>query len=102
MVAISIDNLQLAELCSRWKVLELSLFGSVLRDDFRKDSDVDILVTYQDDANWGLFDHMRLEDELAHLLGHRTDLVSRRGLERSRNALRRNEILNSAERIYVS
>ncbi len=102
MVAISLDNQRIAQLCAEWKISELSLFGSVLREDFNSKSDIDVLVTYDRDADWGLFDHQRLEQELSALFGRRVDLVSRRGLERSRNQLRRQAILQSAESIYVS
>ena len=102
MVAVSINNDRLEELCRRWGVVELALFGSVLRADFGEESDVDVLVTYANDSQCGLFEHMRLEEELSRLLGRRVDLVSRRGLAFSRNVRRRDAILNSAERIYVS
>ncbi len=102
MVAVTINNDRLEELCRKWSVVELALFGSVLRADFDEESDVDVLVTYANDSRCGLFEHMRLEEELSRLLGRRVDLVSRRGLDFSRNVRRRDAILNSAERIYVS
>ena len=65
MVAVSINNDRLEELCRRWSVVELALFGSVLRSDFGEESDVDVLVTYANDSRHGIFEHMRLEEELS-------------------------------------
>ncbi len=82
--------------CDRWSVRELCLFGSVLRDDFGPDSDIDVLVRFSDDANTSLFDLDEMEDELGSIFGRKVDLSSRRGVEASQNSLRRNEILGSA------
>lgn len=100
--SIPIDSSKIAEFCQRWKITELALFGSVLRDDFRPDSDLDLLVTFALDAHWTLFDMVHMEDELKNMLGREVDLVSRRGIESSRNYLRRRAILSSAEVIYVA
>ena len=99
---ITIDRESIADFCRRWKITELALFGSVLRDDFRADSDVDILVTFSGDADWGLFDHALMEEELSSLLRRKVDLVSRRAVERSRNRIRKNAILAGAEQIYAA
>ena len=99
---IEIPSAQLAEFCDRWKISELALFGSALREDFRSDSDVDFLVTFAADAQWSLLDYVRMQDELAHLLGRAVDLISRKGIERSRNSIRRAAILGTAEVIYAA
>ena len=91
----------ITQFCRRWKIRELALFGSVLRTDFRPDSDVDVLVTFTDDADWGLLAHMQMQQELATLLHRPVDLISRRALERSPNWIRRAAILNTAQ-IMVS
>lgn len=88
--------------CSKWKVRELSLFGSALRDDFGPQSDIDFLVTFAPEAQWSLLDHIRMEEELSLLLGRRIDLVSRQALERSANFIRRREILSSAKVVYAA
>jgi uncharacterized protein len=62
--------------CWRWKIRELALFGSVLRTDFRPDSDVDVLVTFTDDAHWGLLAHVQMQQELATILQRPVDLIS--------------------------
>jgi len=100
--AIHIDQGRLADFCRRRKIVEMSLFGSVLRDDFRDDSDVDVLVQFAPDATWSLGDHAAMQAELTAILGRRVDLVSRRGLERSRNWLRRKSIFEEARRIYAA
>src|SRR5436305_343388 len=86
---IRLDEARIAHFCSRWLVVRLELFGSVLRDDFRPDSDVDVLVTFQSHANWGLLDHAAMADKLSRLFGRRVDLLTRRAVERSKNHLRR-------------
>jgi uncharacterized protein len=88
--------------CHRWKISDLSLFGSVLRDDFRPDSDVDVLVTFSPDADWSTLDQIAMQEELSSLLGRPVDLVSRRGLERSSNWIRRRAILDSALQVYAA
>jgi uncharacterized protein len=102
MVAIAIKQQEIEKLCQRWPIKELALFGSVLRDDFRPDSDVDVLVTFSDDSRLTLFDHQRLQAELEKVFERRIDLVSRKALEQNHNAARKTAILQSAESIYVS
>ena len=99
-VRIPIDHEKIAEFCQRWKIIEFALFGSVLRDDFRPDSDVDVLVTFAPDAEWSLFDDVDMEEELSVIFGRKVDLVSRRAVEQSDNWIRRKAILSTAESIY--
>jgi hypothetical protein len=99
---IEIPTDKIADFCQRWKITEFAFFGSVLRDDFRPDSDVDILVTFDPDAHRTLFDMVDMQDELEAMFGRKVDLVSKRGIERSRNYLRRKAILNSAQIIYAA
>jgi uncharacterized protein len=87
----------ITQFCRRWKIRELALFGSVLRADFGPESDVDVLVTFADDADWGLLTHMQMQQELATILQRPIDLVSKRALERSPNWVRREAILNTAQ-----
>ena len=87
---------RLATFCARWLVVDLALFGSVLRPDFRPDSDVDVLVSFLPEADWGLIEHAAMEEELAGLLGRPVDLVTRRAVERSANQVRRDSILADA------
>ena len=99
---IPIDRNKIAEFCRRWKITEFALFGSVLRDDFRPDSDVDVVVTFAPDAEWSLFDDVDMEEELSAIFGRKVDLVSRRAVERSDNWIRRKAILSTAEPVYVA
>ena len=99
---IDIPSDKIADFCRRWQITELALFGSVLRDDFGPHSDVDVLVGFGEDARHTLFDLDKMELELKEIIGREVDLVSRRGLEASRNYLRRNSILKSAQVIYAS
>ena len=92
----------IADFCQRWNIAEMALFGSVLRDDFRPDSDLDILVTPTPNADWGLLDHIRMEQELAAILGRDIDLLTRRSVEQSHNWIRRQHILDTAEVVYES
>ncbi|MBN1815651.1 MAG: nucleotidyltransferase domain-containing protein [Anaerolineae bacterium] len=98
---IDVSEEQIDAFCQRWHISELAFFGSVLRDDFGRDSDVDVLVTFAPEADWGLLDHLRMEQELVELLGRQVDLFSKRAVERSHNRLRRREILDTAEVIYA-
>ena len=91
----------LRQFCRRWKIDGLELFGSVLGTDFREDSDVDVLVSFTDDADWGLLAHVQMQQELSRLLQRPVDLISKRALERSANWLRREAILSTA-RVVVS
>lgn len=93
---------KISNFCRRWKISEFALFGSVLGENFRPESDIDVLVTFAPDAGWSLLDHVEMQDELKSLFGRTVDLISRRGIERSRNRIRRKEILESAEVIYAA
>lgn len=88
--------------CRKWKITELALFGSVLRDDFRPDSDVDVLVTFEPDTHYSLFDLVHAQDELKAILGREVDLVEKKSVERSENYIRRKHILSSLESVYVA
>ena len=98
---IPIDREKIAEFCRRWKITEFALFGSVLRDDFRPDSDVDVLVTFAPDARYSLFDLVHMQDELKQIFGREVDLVERKAVERSENYIRRKYILTSIEPIKI-
>lgn len=96
---LGISHDQIASFCRRWMVAELALFGSVLRDDFCPESDVDVLVDFVPEAAWSLFDISRMRLELSSLLGRDADLVQVGGL---RNPFRRSAILSSREVIYAA
>lgn len=99
---LALPTERVGDFCRRWQVIELALFGSVLRDDFGPDSDVDVLVSFAPQAEHSLLDMVRMQDELRDILGREVDLVSRRGIETSRNPYRRKAILESAEVVYAA
>ncbi len=99
---ITLPMEQVAEFCRRWKIRELAVFGSFLRDDFRPDSDLDFLYTFDDDVPWSLFDLVAMDEELAALVGRPVDLVDRSSIEKSENWIRRRAILGTAETIYAA
>jgi uncharacterized protein with HEPN domain len=94
---IDLPKEEIAEFCKKWGVSEFSFFGSVLTDDFRPDSDIDVLVTFEDDAKHTLFDLVQMGDELKQIFGREVDLLTRRGVEQSRNYIRRKSIHSSLE-----
>jgi len=96
----AIDAETLRAFCTEWKVTELALFGSILGDQFGPDSDIDALVTFEDDAGWTLWDFIRMRDEVAELLGRKVDLIERSVISRSRNYIRRSAILGSAQVVH--
>lgn len=97
---LSASQAGIDEFCRRWQVTEMSLFGSALRDDFDDESDIDLLLAFSPEAHWNLFDLVDMKEELTALFGRRVDIVTRRGLEASRNHLLRQEILSSARAIH--
>ncbi len=90
---------KIADFCRRWKVAEFALFGSVLREDFSPDSDIDVLVTFDPNAHHSLFELVRMEEELEAIFGRKVDLVEKAGI---RNPFRRHEILKSLEIVYAA
>jgi predicted nucleotidyltransferase len=96
---IAIPQEQIAAFCRKWKVRELALFGSVLREDFRADSDVDVLVTFEEGATRSLSDWIAAQEELRELFGREVDLVEKRNLV---NPFRRHAILSSKQVLYAA
>ena len=97
---LSIEHIQ--TFCQRHQVIEFALFGSILRDDFQADSDIDVMVSFSEDAERGLTEMLQMRDELEAIFNRKVDLVVRSAIERSENWLRRKNILESAETIYVA
>lgn len=94
-----ISGSRIADFARHWKIAELAVFGSVLRDDFNDDSDVDVLVSFEPTATWSLWDLTAMQDELASIIGRKVDLVEKEGL---RNPFRRQSILSGRRVIYVA
>jgi uncharacterized protein len=98
-LSIAIDQQKIEAFCRRWKIAEFSLFGSVLRGDFGPDSDVDVLISFEPEIPWSLFDWMDMIEELEKILGREVDVVEKSGL---RNPFRRHEILTTKEVVYAA
>lgn len=88
--------------CRKWRIVELAVFGSALRPDFRAASDIDLLVRFATDSHWSAFDHARMEEELGAILGRPVDLVTRLAVDESPNPSRREEILSTARLVYAA
>jgi len=99
---IELPKNKIADFCKKWKVQEFALFGSVLRDDFMPESDVDVLVDFEPDARRSLLDIGTMVDDLQKIFGREVDLLTRKAVEQSRNYIRRKEILSSIEVVYVA
>lgn len=102
MIAINLPLEKIAEFCHQWQVIELALFGSVLRDDFCPDSDIDVMVQFHPEAHPTFSTLDKMEAELKTIFDREVDLITRQGIETSRNYLRRQEILSSAQVIYAT
>ncbi|MBU1699016.1 MAG: nucleotidyltransferase domain-containing protein [Candidatus Eisenbacteria bacterium] len=96
---IDFGDERIRDFARKWRITELALFGSVLRDDFNSSSDVDVLVAFEDHAKWSLFDLIDMRDELQTILGREVDLIEKRSL---RNPFRRSEILRTRKVIYAA
>jgi predicted nucleotidyltransferase len=98
---IPLDQDQIAAFCRRWQITEFALFGSVLRDDFGPESDVDVLVTFAPDTQHDITDLLDMKDELQQMLGRKVDLVQRRNVEANENYIIRKHILRSLEPVHL-
>ena len=99
---LGISPEKIVEFCRRWKISRLAVFGSAMQGKLRADSDIDLLATFASDADWSMFDHYRMEDELVAILGREVDLVSKEAIEESANPIFRRQILGSAREIYAA
>ncbi len=94
-----IDSERLRAYCQRWGICELSLFGSILRDDFHAGSDVDVLISFRSDADWDYWNWPEMLDGLESLFGRRVDLVVKESLT---NPYRRQRILAEREVLHAA
>ena len=99
---VEVPRERIEEFWRKWNVSEFALFGSVLRDDFRADSDVDVLLTFAPDAGISLFDYVDMQDDLEDVFGRKVDVVNRKAVEDSPNRFRRRSILGSARTVYAA
>lgn len=101
-LGISIPIEKIKDFCQRWKISELALFGSVLREDFSPNSDIDLLVRFFAGTNYSLFDMVRMQNELEVIFEREVDLVEWTAVEQSRNYFRQKDILDHIEAIYAA
>jgi len=101
-IKITIPRKKLAEFCRRWKISELAFFGSILGEDFRQNSDIDLLVSFRPKARVSLFDLIHMQNELKGIFGREVDLVERHAIEKSENYIRRKNILSHTKVIYAA
>ena len=102
ITAIDLPMEKIAEFCHKWQVIEFALFGSILRDDFRPDSDIDVMVEFHPEAHPTFSTLDQMEAELKTIFDRDIDLITRQGIKTGRNYLRRHEILSSAQVIYAT
>jgi hypothetical protein len=96
---LGMNSAALERFCAQWEITELAVFGSILRDDFRPDSDLDLLITFAADAPWSLWDFIAMKQEFEQLAGRSADLIEKSAL---RNPYLRHEVLRTQEVIYAS
>ena len=96
---INIPKAKIEDFCRRWRIKEFALFGSVLREDFRPDSDIDVLVSFEPDGGITFDNRVEMLDELAEIFGREVDLVEKDAI---RNPFRRHEILTTKEVVYAA
>lgn len=96
---VFLDYSDVIRLCEKYFINELSVFGSSIRDDFNQNSDVDILVSFDQNSKITLFDIIELENEFAKLIGRKVDIVEKESLK---NPIRKNKILSTREIIYAA
>ncbi len=99
---IPIPQNQIEKFCHKHRIEALALFGSVLRNDFRPDSDVDVLVEFEPDTKPRFYELLDMQAELSAILGRKVDLVEKHVVERSENYIRRRNILSQIEPVYVA
>ncbi len=93
---------QIEQFCTRWKISHLAVFGSAVKGGLRAGSDIDLLVTFAPEADWTMFDHYEMEEELCGLFGREVDLVSIQAVHENPNPAYRREIIGSARQIYAA
>ena len=96
---LGVEPERIAEFCRKWQIKELSLFGSALGDEFRADSDVDLLVTFEDHDHWDLWDLLHMQRELEMTFSRKVDLVEKSAVK---NPFRRHHILTTRRVLYAA
>ena len=98
-LAIPIPQEEIKDFCQRWKIKEFYLFGSVLRDDFNEQSDIDVMVQFFPNPGWG-WEIVTMNDELEQIFERKVDFIFKDAIEKSHNWIRKKDILSTAKLIY--
>ena len=96
-IEVPMDKIK--DFCGKWKIKEFSFFGSVLRQDFHSDSDIDVLVSFEETVSWSLYDIVAMKDELQAIFGRDVDIVEKGAV---RNPFRRHSIMTRREILYAA
>ena len=99
---VEVDRSRLTALCRRWNIVELSVFGSAVRDDFNPDSDIDVLIKFAPGYGMNFDNRADLTDEITAFFERKADVVDFNGLLKSDNYIRRNHILKNLVTVYVA
>jgi predicted nucleotidyltransferase len=97
---ISVNRTALADICRKWGIGSVAIFGSALRNDFTPQSDIDLLIEYQPGVRHSLFEYGYMNEDFSRVFGREVDLVHAEGIRSSRNPIRREHILSSAKPFY--
>lgn len=92
---------KIKKFCNKWIITEFSLFGSYITDKFSENSDIDVLIDYDSSIKYGFFELTEMKDELEQIYGREIDLLTRNGIENSRNQIRKKSILNNLKQVYA-
>jgi len=97
---LRLSHQEVVNFCQQWGITKMALFGSILRDDFRADSDIDLLITFAPNARQGLLTLAKIKHDLEFRLNRAVDLVPEASIQMSDNWIRQREILSTAQTIY--
>lgn len=97
---IKYSQKELEKFCQRWKIIRLEIFGSAIRDDFKEESDVDLLVEYHPDFHRTLLDMEEMQKDIEEIFQRSVDLITKKSIERSSNPYKRQNILDQAIVLY--
>jgi len=92
----------IGKFCEKWKISEFFIFGSYIRNELNENSDVDVMVTFKENTGHTLFDLGAIQEELEVIFGRKVDVITKKGLENSRNYIRKQTILNEAKLVYAA
>jgi predicted nucleotidyltransferase len=99
-LAYALPIKRIKDFCLKWGIIRFEVFGSILRSDFSPQSDIDVLVSFDNHIHHSLFDLVDMKEELESVLDRKVDILTRKSVEMSRNYIRREDILKSAKAVW--